>query len=225
MLDLPMLSHEKPATYEEFVSTFQQGGYYDIFLLRMREFIAFIPENLIWYIPKSLGLFYAGMLCARLNLVQRIKENSTQFIFLTATMFLLAVFWNSFRGQFFELFDLQNEPIWRPILIFINVLFETIQGFSYIFGFLLIFAYNQVLARLFAKTGRLALTNYILQSIICVTIFYGYGLGYYIQLKPSDLLLITLAAFAVNLVSSHLYLTRFKQGPLEFIWRQLSRTS
>jgi len=80
-----------------------------------------------------------------------------------------------------------------------------------------------VLAKGLAPAGKMALTNYFLQSLICVFVFYGFGLGQYAKLLPTELVACTLAIFSVNLVASQLYLTWKKQGPLEWVWRKLSR--
>jgi uncharacterized protein len=73
-----------------------------------------------------------------------------------------------------------------------------------------------------APVGRMALTNYIMQTVICVTIFYGYGFGLYGRLGLFQVILIALAIFASQIVLSTIWLRYFKFGPLEWIWRQLT---
>mgnify|MGYP002395899260 CR=1 FL=1 len=70
--------------------------------------------------------------------------------------------------------------------------------------------------------GRMALTNYILQSIICGFIFYGYGLGKYNQYSRTELLPIVVGIWILQLTISWLWLRRFTQGPLEKLWRKLT---
>lgn len=70
--------------------------------------------------------------------------------------------------------------------------------------------------------GRMALTNYISQSILCGLIFYGYGLGKFNQFSRTELLGIVLMIWVFQLLVSTLWLRRFKQGPLERLWRQLT---
>jgi uncharacterized protein len=73
-----------------------------------------------------------------------------------------------------------------------------------------------------APAGRMALTNYLLQSIVCVGIFYGYGLGYFEQLSRAWQVPFVLALFALQVVLSHWWLARFRFGPAEWLWRSLT---
>ncbi len=78
------------------------------------------------------------------------------------------------------------------------------------------------LTRPLAAVGRMALTNYLLQSLICTTVFYGYGLGLFGSVDRVGLWLIVLAVWALQLVISPLWLRAFRFGPAEWLWRTLS---
>ena len=95
--------------------------------------------------------------------------------------------WEFSKVDFFSNFDLEKTPIYRPLLIAINVIFESFLGIGYIIGFITLFQKSTVIASVMAKTGRMALTNYIIQSLLCVLVFYSYGFGLYGKLNPSDL--------------------------------------
>ncbi|MDT4966867.1 MAG: uncharacterized protein QOJ64_1604 [Acidobacteriota bacterium] len=73
-----------------------------------------------------------------------------------------------------------------------------------------------------APVGRMALTNYLLQTIICVLIFYGYGFGLFGRLGAGVATLIALAIFLFQIMFSALWLKYFSYGPMEWIWRQLT---
>ena len=68
--------------------------------------------------------------------------------------------------------------------------------------------------------GRMSLTNYISQSIMGVTIYYGFGLSMYKYAGATGSLLIALLIFTIQLIFSRWWLARHKQGPLEFLWRK-----
>lgn len=68
--------------------------------------------------------------------------------------------------------------------------------------------------------GRMSLTNYISQSIIGVSVYYGFGLSMYKYAGATGSLLIALLIFTVQLIFSRWWLARHKQGPLEFLWRK-----
>lgn len=76
--------------------------------------------------------------------------------------------------------------------------------------------------RLLAGVGRTALTNYLAQSLICTSIFYGYGLGLFGRVERSWLLGFVLGIWIVQLAVSRWWLDRFQFGPAEWVWRSLT---
>lgn len=78
------------------------------------------------------------------------------------------------------------------------------------------------LKRRLAAVGRLAFTNYIMQSIICTIIFYGFGFGLFNQIERFPQQLIVLAIWIVQLAISPWWLKRYRFGPLEWLWRTLT---
>lgn len=83
-------------------------------------------------------------------------------------------------------------------------------------------ANDAVRARL-AATGRMAFTNYLTTSIVMTTIFYGYGLGLFGSVGRTALYLFCFGMWAAMLLWSQPWLERFQYGPLEWLWRSLSR--
>ncbi|HEN9620373.1 DUF418 domain-containing protein YeiB [Klebsiella pneumoniae] len=71
-----------------------------------------------------------------------------------------------------------------------------------------------------ACVGRMALTNYLLQTLICTTLFYHLGL--FMRFDRLQLLAFVPPIWAVNLLISSLWLRRFRQGPVEWLWRHLT---
>ncbi len=78
------------------------------------------------------------------------------------------------------------------------------------------------LQRRLAATGRMALTNYIAQSVICSLIFYGHGLGMFEGVGAPGRLGIVVGIWVAQLLWSPWWLARFRFGPLEWFWRSLS---
>jgi uncharacterized protein len=70
--------------------------------------------------------------------------------------------------------------------------------------------------------GRLALSNYLLQSVICGFVFYGYGLGLYDQVGRAAALGIVVAIWVLQLSLSPIWLRHFQIGPVEWLWRSLA---
>lgn len=78
------------------------------------------------------------------------------------------------------------------------------------------------LIRRLAAVGRTALSNYLLTSIVCTTLFYGYGFGLYARLHRPALYGVVLLIWAVQLGVSLPWLTYFRFGPAEWAWRSLT---
>jgi uncharacterized protein len=76
--------------------------------------------------------------------------------------------------------------------------------------------------RVFAPVGRMALTNYLMHSLICVTLSYGFGLGLWWRIGAAKAVMIGVTVFAVQIPLSALWLSRFRYGPIEWIWRRLT---
>lgn len=74
-----------------------------------------------------------------------------------------------------------------------------------------------------AAAGRMAFTNYLTTSIVMTTIFYGYGLGLFGSVGRAALYLFCFGMWAAMLLWSKPWLERFRYGPLEWLWRSLSR--
>ena len=70
-----------------------------------------------------------------------------------------------------------------------------------------------------APTGRMALTNYILQSAVCICVFYGMWGGRFASLSLAALMLYSAVFFLAQMIFSAVWLQLFTQGPLEWLWR------
>jgi uncharacterized protein len=81
------------------------------------------------------------------------------------------------------------------------------------------------LSQRIAAAGRCAFTNYLGTSLIATFVFYGWGLGFYGSLSRAQAWLLVPVVWLVMLAWSKPWLTRFHYGPLEWLWRSLSRGS
>jgi uncharacterized protein len=75
------------------------------------------------------------------------------------------------------------------------------------------------LTPLLAPAGRMALSNYLLQSLFFTTLFYGYGLGQWGAMPRAWQVLAALAFFALQVAGSHAWMARYRHGPVEWLWR------
>lgn len=95
-------------------------------------------------------------------------------------------------------------------------------GLAYAAAFVLAWPRRQRSLGVFAPVGRMALTNYLSQSVISVAIFHGIGLGLAAKLGPLQFVPLAIAIFALQILVSRLWLARFGQGPMERLWRWMT---
>ena len=74
----------------------------------------------------------------------------------------------------------------------------------------------------FAAVGRTALTNYLMQSVICTLFFYHYTTGLYGRIGPAIGLIPTGVLYAAQVVISNWWLHRYRFGPMEWLWRGMT---
>ena len=75
--------------------------------------------------------------------------------------------------------------------------------------------------RTLASAGRMAFTNYFMQTIICTLFFYGYGMGYFGRLTQVKLYFMVAEIWLLQIVFSVIWLRLFTMGPVEWLWRYL----
>lgn len=103
---------------------------------------------------------------------------------------------------------------------------DTIGGVVLAIGYvgLFLLAYNLVIVQKachpIAKVGRMSFTTYIVQSIVATMLFYAYGFGLYGQVSLLMGSLIAIGVFIIQVIFAQLWLSRFKMGPLEWVWRK-----
>ncbi len=200
-----------------FLDTYRDGGYAEILALRARIF-ALDLLDLPFLLPNLLWLFLVGLVAGRLELFARIDDHLPLF---GRTLVVSLLFALLLKGAYAWSL-LHQDPL--PIGL---VSFGTggpALAFVYMTGLTLLHRreFWQRLLRPLAAVGKMALTNYLAQSVICSLIFYGYGLGYYGQLGPAATFVIALAIYAVQIALSVLWLRFFRFGPVEWLWRTLT---
>jgi uncharacterized protein len=95
---------------------------------------------------------------------------------------------------------------------------------AYAAGFALLWEqpwWHRQLLRL-APAGRMALTNYLMQSVIGIALFYGIGLGWTGRVGPALVLPLVVLIFVAQVQLSAVWLRRFRYGPVEWLWRSLT---
>ena len=78
------------------------------------------------------------------------------------------------------------------------------------------------LKRRLARVGQMAMTNYLSHSLICTLIFYGHGLGWIGTFSRLQQIILVAVIFILQLFLSEAWLSRFRFGPMEWLWRSLT---
>ncbi len=117
---------------------------------------------------------------------------------------------------------------WISALRMVTLVLSTLQGpilCAFYMGAIVLLAQRPVWRAAMsplAAVGRMALTNYLMQSVIATTLFYGYAFGLYYRIGPAVGVLIALAIYAVQVAYSAWWMARFRFGPMEWLWRTLT---
>lgn len=169
-----------------------------------------------------LGLFIAGMLIGRQG-IHKSEEKMVKYSHLFLPYCL--AFWAVFYAVAFLL------PVWGVDGFALRVgqtLFKTYgnlgQMMVYFCGFtLLYYRYKgqKVLDRM-APVGRMSVTNYMVQSIVGVSLFYGFGGNFAVEFNYLQSFLLGAAFCVIQIAYSNWWIKRFYYGPMEWLWRSLT---
>ncbi len=177
-----------------------------------------------WYVMMGLTMLI-GLLAGRKRWFQRIHELIPQIR--RATWWLLAI-GLACGAAFTIIFELNRAPGPSPIKLIGGICYGLSRLALMLFYVMVIVQLSQRetwkrwLAPL-ALAGRMPLTNYLMQSAICVTLFQGWGFGLWGKVGPAaGLALSFVIFFAVQVPWSMWWLKRHERGPLEALWSRLT---
>lgn len=180
-----------------------------------------------------LAMFLAGLWAIRSGFARRLFNDPR-----TTRRFLAACIGVALIGYAMELFGARYlfparapEPTttsvmlnWRRFVF--HALDWSVEASGLAYAALILLAFQTrtgawLLAPL-AATGRMALTTYLTQSIVCTTLFYSYGFQLTGRVGYTGMFTITVLLFAVQMAVSVWWLKRYRFGPVEWLWRALT---
>jgi uncharacterized protein len=184
-----------------------------------------------WFMVESgrfaqiLGLYLVGMVLGRIHFFARLGDFArARWITLAiATTTALALYF--VRDGFKAWFAAQHhgEASERLLSYLLGSWFELSGTAMWLLVLLALFqSPARAVIRPLAAVGRTTLTLYILQSLIFVPVFYGFGLGMYDDWNQLTRLWVGLGAIAAQLLLAHWWLRHFQYGPIEWVWRALT---
>lgn len=203
--------------------TARRGGWLDNFTFNAR--LSFFFQTilfLIWTFWRALGLMLAGMGLAKLGFFA--AAWSARAYALTAligyTLGLSLIIPGALQVQSRE----HDMGFTFGLGAQYNYLGSVLVAAAHVCVVMLICkagALKPITGRL-AAVGRMAFTNYLMQSVICTLIFFGFGLGYFAHFTRAQIYLFVLGVWALELLWSPLWLRTFRFGPAEWLWRSLT---
>ena len=215
------------ASKEKVYKAYANGSFGEIVSMRAREFWEKITSwtSYISWLTYTFPLFLLGLYAGRRRIFHDVSNNR-KFIKKIMWWGLLFGFaaWvvKSLWGEWFRehSFLFWFQAFWKLIYW----LGGPALGLGYLAGLTLLLqrqVWKKKLAPL-ASVGQMALTNYLLQSVVYVLLFFGYGLGWYGKFGAFGGLLLSVSLFALQIVASRWWLRHFRFGPFEWLWRSLT---
>lgn len=189
------------------ISTYSSGTYAEVVMLRASE-----RSIIDIQIPMVVVMFLLGLVVGREGIIANIRRHESYLRRAWKVALPLGI-----MGSIAMLVGYETE---NSFLVSLSThVGAPLLSFSYVALILL----NTDRLRLFAYAGRMALTNYLLHSVISTTLFYGYGLGLYDKLSSTESTLIALSILALQITISKWWLTQHRMGPMEWLWRSMAR--
>ncbi|MDM5246549.1 DUF418 domain-containing protein [Lysinibacillus sp. G4S2] len=201
---------------EQAITAYGTGSWLDAFMQRLTDLSVQAGIGM-WFAALFTVLPYMliGAAASKWRLVERAKEFKWLWLSLAIAGLAIGIFIKSLPIMFTRTYFLDYLKVYigGPIL-----------SVGYI-GVIVLLCLLPVVPKLlspFAKMGRMSLTMYILQSIIGTCLFYQFGFGWYGKVSVATGVLIAVSIIVVQMIVAEIWLAKWKQGPLEALWRKLT---
>lgn len=211
------------AEVERASAIYATGGFAEITAQRAIELVEMWLTTL-FILPSIFAMFLVGACIGKSGILADLEGHRTLLVRLCIWGLGLGLPLNAVYATLIESL-VRTEPSWPLVIAVITqAIGAPLLALGYMSGLALLWQRPAWRARLYrlAPLGRMALTNYLLQSLIATLIFYGYGLGLFGQVGIAAGVLITIAIYLVNYAVSHWWLGRYRFGPVEWLWRTLT---
>lgn len=208
----------------EALRVYPDGSWLEINAVRFKEWLMVTPVSLIFFGWIVLAIFLIGLYAGRKRFFSefdRYLPAVRRWFWIMLPVGILAnlgLVWTA------EVAEPMTPDLWHLVNQVLFILAPPTLTAAYVLGTCLLWqrpGVRRALLRV-APVGRMALTNYLMHSVVFTLVSYGYGLGYYGRVSPALGLVLTFAIFAVQIVLSAWWLGRFRFGPVEWLWRSLT---
>lgn len=210
------------AKYYSVINIYAHGTVRQIMAQNWVEWKQALPTTLFAIYATS--LFLLGMWVWRSGIVQRLDEYRPILKKVCAWCLPIGLAINIYTATVFALVPRGKVSLWVWFAGTVWLLGSHILSAGYICGLALIFLHQDWRRWLtpFAAVGRMALTDYLMQSVLCTLFFYHYTTGFYGRIGPAWGLVPTVILYWAQVVFSNWWLQRYRFGPMEWLWRGMT---
>jgi len=208
---------------ERALQVYSLGTYSEMISLRITEWSVLL-NGVFFFYPVVLGMFMFGMWAARKDLA----KNYTEHIPFFKKVFVWGLIIGLPANIIYTYAAFTTEMNIPSLNSFLGFVGYNVGGVAfclmYVSGIVLLANSGkmEVLSQFFAPIGRMALTNYLLQTLICTTLFYAYGFALFGKVSLWQGALIAIIIFSIQVPLSKFWLKHFRFGPFEWLWRTMT---
>lgn len=211
-------------TIRHAATVYASGDWGAVTALRAREFAALLDNN-IFVVPAAMSFFLLGGWLYRSGRIRAPGEHLAFFRRLALFALPLGAALALASAAIATTMDYPLPSARQFLAMAVMWPADAILMLGYVGALVLLLQRARVgawLRRWLAPAGRMALTNYLLQSLIAGSLFYGYGLGLWGQVPRAAQVALVAVIFALQCLLSRCWLTLFRYGPLEWLWRGIT---
>jgi uncharacterized protein len=208
--------------YYAIINIYAHGTVRQIFAQNFVEWKQELPFTL--FAIYAAGLFLLGMWVWRSGIVQRLDEYKPILKRVCVWCVSIGLLVNIFVTTVRVIVPPGTVSLWAWFAGLLWLPGSHILSAGYMSGLALLFLktdWRRILLP-FAAVGRMALTDYLLQSVLCTLFFYHYTTGLYGRIGPAMGLVPTATLYSAQVVFSNWWLKRYRFGPMEWLWRGIT---
>lgn len=199
------------------VSSFQEGGYMDVLNMNISVFSIMTSSN-ITMVPLVLAMFLLGLSAGQKRIFENLAAHRKLLIWTAAAGLGAGTPIKILVG--YGLTYMMDDPAWSVLTLLAYTAGGPLMSLGYIALFILVVMKFKRVTKLLQPVGQMALTNYIMQSVLMTGLFYGLNL--FNRVDAVWFIPVVLVVFLIQMVLSHLWMKVFRFGPLEWVWRTVT---
>jgi uncharacterized protein len=204
-------------------AAYTSGNFGEMVSMRFAEYGALMP-GIIFFYPVVLSMFLVGMWAARTRII---ADYDQHLAFFGKTFWWglgIGLIGNIIYVLAYRKANMAAQDVWSWLFATFHTVGGIALGAFYVSSVVLLFAKGKAanLVKFLSPVGRMALTNYLMHSLITSILFMGWGFGLFGKLEIWQGMLLTVIIFTWQIPLSRWWLSRFRFGPVEWLWRTLT---